>query len=101
MFDEAHTFSYESFSKTAILQQFTGLRDSKNNDIYEGDIIKEAWKECNPYGYRPYDFDDNSCIYAVEYKVNKFVFKMPTQGIIENWTREVIGNIFENPELLS
>lgn len=68
------------------LMQFTGLRDSKGQEIYEGDVVKHRLP-----GY--HDFATGQI--TIE----------PTRGIcVTNWPIgfdiEVIGNIFETPSLL-
>lgn len=85
-----------------VFQQFTGLFDAAGVEIYEGDIIKEKWRENNPYGYCPDEWDDKENIFAVKYKAPSFVFpqRRHEQRCIEDYTKEVIGNICENPELL-
>lgn len=75
-----------------VFTQFTGLKDSRGRDIYEGDILRKLHCKngvvefsgasfCNkvntPKGYRWYLLNSEDCELS-----------------------EVIGNIYENPELL-
>lgn len=74
------------------IQQFTGLLDRNGKEIYEGDIIEPEEK-----GIR------DSIYYQVFYCAPEFLIK-DNYGIINtffrSWHWEVIGNIYENPELL-
>lgn len=86
-----------------VTEQYTGLLDDQGKEIYEGDIILEKWDENQPYGYMPDKFDKREQRYTVIYQAPSFVFKGPQscqQICVEDFTREVIGNIHENPELL-
>ena len=73
------------------LMQFTGLKDKNGKEIYEGDILKicngslncVAWMEPN----RVVTFE-------------KGAFTCPTWSFDSTHWIEVIGNIYENPELL-
>lgn len=76
------------------MMQYTGLRDSKGVEIYEGDIVKNIIR--NRFGP-----------FAIEFKElfdNEQGFSLgtgfDTKGNSGN-ELEVIGNIYENPELLN
>ena len=78
--------------KNAIVQQFTGLKDSKRIDVYEGDIVR-------------YELDGTVYIQNVEWGNNGWemidtrLYSTPLIVNLPNF--EVIGNIFENSELLN
>ena len=71
--------------------QYTGLHDKNGKEIYEGDIVKsffvdtdEAGNEIYKYYIMEVKYDEVLC----SYKIDKFM------------NLEVIGNIYDNPELL-
>ncbi len=80
-------------NKHMIVMQYTGLHDKHCREVYEGDIVKAdtlpqlvEWDE-RILGWQPY------CDYDVD------CYGYPK--IEEQATWLVIGNIYENPELLT
>ena len=74
--------------------QFTGLTDKNGKEIYEGDILKDSW-ECVHEVYYSEDAQWSTHLH----KHPKHIF--PARYLhcaYMQW--EVIGNIYENPELL-
>jgi uncharacterized phage protein (TIGR01671 family) len=98
--DDNHV-SIEDLNDVVTLE-YTGLDDDDGKNIFEGDIVEETWEECHLYGYSPDEYIKKKDVYIVEYKAPSFVFKRrgDSQTSIEHFSRRVIGNIFDSPELI-
>lgn len=78
----------EYYYPMVIISQFTGLLDKNGKEIYEGDIVRDG---------------------VVEFKFGKWLIvnkrddlktKILYDAIHDTDKQEIIGNIYENPELL-
>jgi len=73
-----------------VLMQYTGLKDKNGKEIYEGDITS---LHCGVV-----TFDEGS--FGIEYK-DRFDEATSCELIFQNKHVEVIGNVFDNPELIN
>jgi uncharacterized phage protein (TIGR01671 family) len=91
------------WSADAKIQQYTGLKDRHEKEIYEGDIVKIIYDEAVAEIY--FDFNlgafrlkDNS---GKSYPITTYRFDESNKPIgLISVVDEVVGNIMENPELL-
>lgn len=83
-----------------VVMQFTGLHDRNEKEIYEGDVVK-------------YKYDSlNECVTEIKYENTTGLYRLGCEvseksainhilGLSESYhTVEIIGNIYENPDLL-
>lgn len=83
--------------------QWTGLVDKAGTRIYEGDIVALDMWQGNEHGYIP---EDGVIQWHQESSAFKWFSGDPSDGNnywlsqADEKQREVIGNIYENPELL-
>lgn len=98
----------ENKSRHTEIMQYTGLKDDGEKEIYEGDIVKyqrftEKYTKWETYivkvGYEEYGF----VYYSDEGYTKGFLVANDLSGIEHtSWMQlvKIIGNIYENPELL-
>ena len=77
-------------------EQCTGIKDKNGNLIYEGDIIRLPWQAGWPDLIGVVKFNE---LYA-SFLLSKTITDRAEQSFWWNNSKEVIGNIHENPELL-
>ncbi len=82
------------------LSQFTGLKDKYGKDIYEGDIVTYL-DDANNSQKGVIKWDDTSCGFFIEAIGGDDEGNQNGELIsYETKNYEVIGNIYENPEMM-
>ena len=91
--EDVDCYEYSDF-KDIELMQYTGLYDKKGKEIYEGDIVKLRAN----HGIGVVKYYDEWGAFVVEY-----IKPRPLSVLGINYYKEdteILGNIYENPELL-
>ena len=96
-------FDVEEFGTNIELMQFTGLKDKNGKEIYDGDIVEvgnrfyKAAKQLPIFISDVHDITGGFGVFINEHAQEDYLSKFSESGFYEV---EVIGNIYENPELL-
>lgn len=90
---DAETKSFEYLNeKDYVMQQFTGLKDKNGKEIYCGDIIKLGGETI---------IFNNQRIFEVKFGDGRFYLSGYRYITDVSGSCKIIGNIFENPELIT
>lgn len=96
-----HNLQNGSGGKDYVLQQYIGIKDKEDKDVYEGDIV--SWEEYQGWE----DGRTFKGIYVVQWNGEylRWDFHCPFEGMSleagDTCFESVVGNIFETPKLLN
>ena len=90
--------------------QCTGLKDKNGKLIYEGDIVKYAEFDWTDFSFKDWETEIAQVVWGNTYDNYYPAFDLKDTDFDgtnafaylfnEGWTIEVIGNVYQNPELL-
>ena len=86
------TVSYRKFNDIELMQ-YTGLKDKNNKEIYDGDILSDGNDE------KPYKVIFENGSFRAEFEGDFEEYSFDLINIVAQGC-EVVGNIYENPELI-
>jgi len=75
------------------LMQYTGLKDKNGKEIYEGDVVKNGYGDNQEVTFGEWNCGECSDVYGYQFDAAR---SRENDSLI----LEVIGNKYENPELL-
>ena len=81
-----------------IIQQYTGLKDFNGKEIYEGDILDISGKEWGDYKYVFVEWNSEISSWQTSDEIAFYDWEA-WEGISMDEC-PIVGNVFENPELL-
>ena len=79
--------------------QFTGLHDKNGKEIYEGDIIRAYGSKGDEIKHIV-EYSDKEAMFCTKLIGAEMLGGSITQRWLNEFEFEVIGNIYDNPELL-
>lgn len=102
---EINEYGHEGYQFTsrieAELMQFTSLQDKNGKDIYEGDVLRCTDPDNEQATVFPVEFNDGG--YSVEwlgmFNHGEADLMLIAWASKQDFSFEIIGNIYDNPEL--
>ena len=95
--DNLQKYSFDEnnilYKKDLKIMQYTGLKDKNNKEIYEGDILSNGNNE------KPYKVIFENGSFRAEFEEDFEEYSFDLIDVVAQGC-EVVGNIYENPELL-
>lgn len=93
----------------AIIEQYTGLKDNNDKDIYEGDVVRYVSEEeamvtaVVKFGFPDVEAVEDGTLFMNGFYLDPLKVGDMTDDDFDNFDGdyEIIGNIHENPELVS
>ena len=86
------------------LMQYTGLNDKNGKERYFDDIVKITWrKDTDSYLQQGDDYIEKEFIARIVWHIDRIVYVLANRKKLNcpsDAQFEIIGNIYENPELL-
>lgn len=96
LYSEHEDGEQRDVSDIHILMQQTGLKDKKGKEIYEGDIIQAKWNHAEIKELAVIQWHELEASFVANWQDDGSML-----GVLDfSKNIEVIGNIYENPELL-
>ena len=86
--------------KNGTIMQWSGLRDKNGKEIYEGDVLKIDGRGLYEVLYSPPAFTAKRPGSSKLYYLNSFSTEIDMDDLIVD-ALEIVGNIHENPNLLT
>lgn len=88
-----------------ILMQYTGMKDTNDREIYEGDIVEGrihvvAWSELRHDYYDKWVDVEPTVVKFRNFGISPFAYYIIKYVDVLEFDIRVIGNIHENPELV-
>lgn len=106
LYGQGISIEIEAKRAGVVLMQYVGIRDKNGKDVCEGDIVrianyKNEWKRGEPmFDWRVFAIEWNQYVWAFNNSVIYMPLSTYDKETLGQYDIEILGNVYENPELL-